>query len=94
MNLTLPDGTVLATPSEAMKKQPAESWAISRKHHVRQVDQDEVSAYIKIKSMSMVWNFSYSFAEKGKYKATFAVNNQNRNEGYEDVYEFDIIVVE
>ena len=94
VNLTLPDGTVLATPSEAMKKQPAESWAISRKHHVRQVDQDEVSAYIKIKSMSMVWNFSYSFAEKGKYKATFAVNNQNRNEGYEDVYEFDIIVVE
>ena len=93
-DLPMPDGTVLATPSDAMKKQPAESWAISRRHHVRQVDQDEVSAYIKIKSMSMVWNFSYSFAEKGKYKATFAVNNQNRNEGYENVYEFNIIVVD
>ncbi len=93
-DLPMPDGTVLATPSDAMKKQPAESWAISRRHHVRQVEQDEVSAYIKIKSMSMVWNFSYSFAEKGKYKATFAVNNQNRNEGYENVYEFNIIVVD
>lgn len=94
VDMQMPDGTVLETPSDAMKKQPAESWAISRRHHVRQVDQDEVSAYIKIKSMSMVWNFSYSFAEKGKYKSTFVVNNQNRNEGYENVYEFNIIVVD
>ena len=44
--------------------------------------------------MSMVWNFSYNFAEKGKYLATFVVNNQNRNETFEKTVEFNIIVID
>ena len=94
VDLPLADGSVIETPSDAMKKQPAESWIITRNHHPRQVDKDEASAYIKIKSMSMVWNFSYNFAEKGKYLATFVVNNQNRNETFEKTVEFNIIVID
>ena len=77
-----------------MKKQPSESWLISRRHHTRQVTRDEVSSFIKIKSMSMVWNFSHTFLDKGMYTVTFVLNNQNRNETKENVIEFKIIVID
>lgn len=93
-NIDLGNGVLGTTPTEAMKKQPSESWLVSRRHHVRQVSRDEVSSYVKIKSMSMVWNFSHTFLDKGLYTVTFVLNNQNRNETEEKVVEFKIIVID
>lgn len=93
-NVDLGNGTIGTAPTEAMKKQPSESWLISRRHHTRQVTRDEVSSFIKIKSMSMVWNFSHTFLDKGMYTVTFVLNNQNRNETKENVIEFKIIVID
>ena len=44
--------------------------------------------------MSMVWNFSHTFLDKGLYTVTFVLNNQNRNETEEKVVEFKIIVID
>lgn len=93
-NIDLGNGTIGTTPTDAMKKQACESWLVSRRHHVRQVSRDEVSSYVKIKSMSMVWNFSHTFQNKGLYTVSFVLNNQNRNETQVKVVEFKIIVID
>lgn len=93
-NINLGNGTVGNVPTDAMKKQPSESWLVSRRHYTHQVSQDEVSNFVKIKSMSMVWNFSHTFLDKGMYTVTFVLNNQNRNDTNEKVIEFKIIVID
>lgn len=92
--ITLPDGRVLQTPSDPLRKQPSESWLISRSHNPRQVSRDEASNIIKNKSMGMVSDFSYSWKDTGRFRASFSLDNQNVNGGDFKIVEFDIIVVD
>lgn len=92
--VTLPDGRILNTPSDPLKKQPVESWLVSRAHNPRQVAKDIVSNIIKNKAMGMVESFSYSYSQTGRYTAVFYLANQNMTGADTVVKEFNLIVVD
>lgn len=92
--IILSDGRTSDTVTEAMTKQPCESWLISRKYNTREVAKDVPSSTIKIKSMNMVWNYSFIYENLGEYTATFSFINQNALDTNSETAEFKIIVVE
>lgn len=88
------DGREVSSPSEAMKKSANESWIVSRAWNTRKVQRDEPTTILKIKSMNMLWNYTYTFAETGCYVCTFVHQNQSILETQQKVTEFKVIVVE